>query len=804
MKNDARVLVIGGGAMGVSLLYHLVKAGWTDVVLTEKSDLTHGSTWHAAGLCTHFAHNPTIQQLRARSVRLYRDVLPAETGRSCGFHPCGAMRITCVPDRMDEFAHVAGLSKFTGCRLRVLTVDEIAELHPLARTDRLIGGLLEDDDGHVDPALAVGAMADAARSGGASILRRNRVLSIRRESGGWAVETEKGLVRVRHVVNAAGTWAFEVGAMMGVGVPAVPMLHQYIVFDEIPEVTRRNADGMKELPMIRDPDESCYVRQERDGLILGPYERNGEAWAVDGCPEDFGADLFPADLDRVEAIADAAMERIPALGGGGIKSIVRGPITFTPDANPLIGPAVGAEGAWLLTGSSMGVMEGGGAGWFLARWMIDGTPPLEPLAIDSRRFGDWAGRGYRIEKAVESFGLQFGVHYPNESRPAGRNKRLSPVHGRMAERGAVMGVVNGWERPDWFAARPGTETELTFRRTNWFGAVAAEVEAVASAVGLQDMSPLSKFEVQGPGTRAFLECLGANAPPETGRVGLTHALTPAGGTQAEFVVAMLEKDRAYLTSAAAAELMDFELLRARAVGHEVSVTNVTSRSGALGLMGPESRAVLSTLTDADLGPGFPWMTARELDVAGVSAIAVRMSYVGELGWELHAPTGDLPALFDAIIAEGGSRGLAPFGAFAANSMRIEKGYRAWGSEFTTEIGPDEAGVSFAIRTRGRSFVGKDTLEERMASGGGARVELLAIETDDLDPFFNHPVLCDGSVVGIVTSGGWGYRVGKALAFAYLTDSGVRSGLSIEILGERHPAEILDRPPHDPDNAKLKS
>lgn len=804
MKSDTRVLVIGGGAMGVSLLYHLVKSGWTDVVLTEKSDLTHGSTWHAAGLGTHFAHNPTIQQLRARSIRLYRDVLPEETGHSCGFHPCGAMRITCVPDRMDEFAHVAGLSKFTGCRLRVLTVDEIAELHPLARIDRLIGGLFEEDDGHVDPALAVGAMADAARSGGASILRRNRVLSVRRESGGWAVETEKGLIRARHVVNAAGTWAFEVGAMMGVDVPSVPMLHQYIVFDGISEVAQRNAKGLMELPMIRDPDESWYVRQERDGLILGPYERDGEAWAIDGCPAGFGADLFPADLDRVETIADAAMERIPALGGGGIKSIVRGPITFAPDANPLIGPVADSEGAWLLTGSSMGVMEGGGAGWFLARWMVDGVPPLEPLAIDSRRFGDWADRSYRIEKAIESFGLQFGVHFPNESRPAGRNKRVSPVHDRMAERGAVMGVVNGWERPDWFAARPGAEAELTFRRANWFGHVAAEVEAVASAVGLQDMSPLSKFEVRGPGTRAFLECLGANAPPETGRVGLTHALTLAGGTQAEFVVSMLEADRAYLTSAAAAELMDYEFLRTRAVGHDVSVKNATDRMGALGLMGPESRAVLSALTDADLGPGFPWMSVREIEVAGVSAVATRMSYVGELGWELHASSDDLPALFDAIVAEGRNRGLAPFGAFAADSMRIEKGYRAWGSEFTTEIGPDEAGAGFAIRTKGRSFVGKDALEERMASGGRARVELLEVLTDDPDPFFNHPVLCEGGVVGIVTSGGWGHRVGRALAFAYLTDRGARSGLSVEILGERHPAEILEKPPYDPDNVRLKS
>ena len=804
MKSDTRVLVIGGGAMGVSLLYHLAKAGWSDIVLTEKNDLTHGSTWHAAGLCTHFAHNPTIQQLRARSIRLYRDVLPAETGRSCGFHACGAMRITGSAARMDEFAHVAGLSKFTGCRLKLLTAKEISTLHPLTRMDGLIGGIFEADDGHVDPSMAVAAMAEAAQAEGATILRRNRALSVRRERGRWLIETEKGLIRAEHVVNAAGTWAREVGAMMGTSVPCIPMLHQYIVFDGVPEVAARSAAGLAELPMIRDPDESWYVRQERDGLILGPYEKDGEAWAVDGCPEGFGADLLPPDLDRVEHIAEAAMARIPALEGGGIKSVVRGPITFTPDANPLIGPAAGAECVWLLTGSSMGVMEGGGAGWFLARWMVDGMPPLDPLAVDGRRFGAWADRDYLVEKAVECFGHQFGAHFPHEVRPAGRNRRLSPVHGRMAERGGVMGVANGWERPDWFAVKRSAEAELTFRRADWFDAVAAEVETVASAVGLMDMSPLSKFVISGPDARAFVNSLGANAAPSTGRVGLTHALTASGGTSAEFAVAMLADDRAYLTSAAAAELMDFDLLNAHSAGHDVVVDNAADRLGALGLMGPESRAVLSALTGEDLGGGFPWMSAREIKVAGIAAIAVRMSYVGELGWELHADSDDLPGLFDAIVSEGRRYGIGMFGAFAANSMRIEKGYRAWGSEFSAEIGPDEAGADFAIRPEGRGFAGKDALAKRRASGGAGRVALLRIMTDDPDPFFNHPVCCCGKPVGIVTSGCWGHRVGQALAFAYLKDGEILSGLSVEILGERYPAEILDQAPYDPSNSRLKS
>ena len=347
--NDAQVVIVGGGIMGVSLAYHLAKHGWQDVVLLEKNDLTHGSTWHAAGLCTHFAHNATIQELRARSVRLYRDILPAETGRDCGFHRSGAMRVTRNPDRMDEFRHVAGLSSFTGYGLDILSRDQIAELHPLAQTDGLLGGIFEPDDGHVDPTLATQALAQGAQAGGVTIRRQTPVRAIRREAG-WLVETDRETIRARHVVNAAGTWGFEVGAMMGVNVPSVPVLHQYLVTDAIPGVAARMAAGAQELPIIRDPDESWYVRQERDGLILGPYEKDAQVWSADGVPAEFGADLMPADLDRVEGIIEAAMARIPALGTGGVKTVVNGPITFTPDANPLIGPAHGAPGAWLLTG----------------------------------------------------------------------------------------------------------------------------------------------------------------------------------------------------------------------------------------------------------------------------------------------------------------------------------------------------------------------------------------------------------------------------------------------------------------------
>lgn len=797
--NTAQVVIIGGGVMGVSLAYHLAKTGWQDIVLLEKNDLTHGSTWHAAGLCTHFAHNATIQELRARSVRLYRDILPKETGQDCGFHRSGAMRVTRSLDRMDEFRHVAGLSSFTGYPLEILNRDRIAELHPLAALDGLLGGIYEPDDGHVDPSLATNAMAQAAQAHGVTIRRYTPVRAVRHQ-GDWLVETDNDTIRARHVVNAAGTWGYEIGAMMGVNVPSVPVLHQYLVTDTVPEVAARIAAGAPELPIIRDPEESWYVRQERDGLILGPYEKDALVWSVDGVPPGFGAELLPADLDRVAPIIEAALARIPALGTGGVKTVVNGPITFTPDANPLIGPAHAAPGAWLLTGSSMGVMEGGGAGWFLAHWMRHGAPPVDALAVDPRRFGAWADRNYRLEKAVECFGLQFGVHYPYEERPAARGRRLSPLHDTLLERGAVMGAAHGWERPNWFSDRTGDVPTDSFHRPDWFGAVAREVATVTTCAGLADLSVFSKFDVTGPDTQAFVDALGANRAPRVGRIGLTHALTLAGGVLAEFTVSMLSATHAYLTSAAAAEEMDFDLLTERSINFDVTVSNVTERLGALGLMGPRSRDILAACSPTDLGAGFPWLSAREISVAGRGARALRVSYLGEPGWELHMPSADIIHIFNALEQAGRPGGIGFYGAFAANSMRLEKGYRAWGSDLTTERTPLELGLGAFVKP-GHDFIGRDALQTRESDGW--QMLLLQLEPGEADPFHSHPVYHGDDVVGVVTSGGFGHRVGCALTLALLGEPGLTKGLSVEILGRRVAATVLDRPPFDPLNTRMK-
>jgi dimethylglycine dehydrogenase len=800
--SDVQVVIIGGGAMGVSLLYHLAKFGWRDLVLVEKNDLTHGSTWHAAGLCTHFAHNATIQELRAASVRLYRDILPEETGETCGFHRSGAMRVTRNPDRMDEFRHVAGLSEFTGYPLEIVTPDRISELHPLATLDGLLGGIYEPDDGHVDPSLATNAMAKVAQRHGAVIQRYNPVHAIRRDGASWIVETRNGVLRTRHVVNAAGTWGFEIGRMMGVNVPSVPVLHQYLVTDTVPEVAARQRAGLAELPIIRDPEESWYCRQERDGFILGPYEREAHVWSVDGVPPDFGAELMPPDLDRVEHIIEAAMARVPALGSAGLKTIVNGPITFTPDANPLIGPAHGVPNAWLLTGSSMGVMEGGGAGRFLAHWMASGAPPMDALSVDSRRFGSWADRDYRVAKAVECFGLQFGVHYPFEERPAGRNIRISPLHELMLERGAVMGAAHGAERPNWFSGKRGDAARDSFRRSNWFDAVAREVDAVRNRVALADLSVFSKFDVTGPDTLAFLDSLGANAAPKPDHIGLTHALTPTGGIVSEFTVTVFDRQHAYLNSAAAAEEIDLDLLNARAEGFAVDIRNRTDELAVIGLMGPRAADVLGKLTSTPLGRAFPWLTAQAIDVAGIPVRALRVSYVGELGWELHVARSSAAGLFLALEQAARPFGVGHYGAYAANAMRLEKGYRAWGMDLTTERTPLETGLAFLVKPEGRSFIGRDAMLERQP---GWDMVLLEIDTDGaVEPFYAHTVFAAGRPVGIVTSGAYGHRVKKSLALAFLREPQPRSGLAVKLLGSERGARILDTPPYDPLNTRLKA
>jgi len=795
--------------MGCSLLYHLTRLGWRDVVLIEKNELTAGSTWHAAGLCTHFAHNLMTMQMRAYSVQLYKHALAEDTGRPVGFHPCGALRIASSPARMDEFRYVRALGRYAGMEFQLLSPSELRALHPLADTANLLGALYEPWDGYVDPSQATHAMAGGARDAGAEIYRHAAVERIERTAGGeWCVHTPEGAICCEIIVNAAGTWAREIGAMMGLDLPIVPMLHQYVVTDRLEAVAALE----RELPVIRDPQQSWYIRQEGLGLIVGPYEHDGQPWGIDGIPKDFGMELLPPDLARIESILLEAAGRVPALAEAGIKRIVNGPITFTPDAGPLVGPACGLSNAWLLTGSSMGVMEGGGAGKFLAEWIVGGEPPMDAWAVDPRRFGAYADRDYRLAKAVECFAHQYAVHFPYEERPAGRPKRKASTYEALLQEGAVFGCVNGWERANWFASGgPLAPVPLTFRRPEWFARVGAECAAVRDRVGLTDMSHLSKFEVRGRDAAEFMAALGANQPPaRIGAVALTHALTRGGGVRSEFTVTRLAEDHYYLTSAAAAEMHDFDLLRAHAREFSaVTVSNESARLGVLAIAGPHARDVLSKLTAADLGNGaFPWMSARNILVAGQTVRALRVAYVGELGWELHCEADCQRDLLRELMRSGAAYGLSLFGAYAMNSMRLEKAYRAWGSDLTTERTPIEAGLIQFVRPGAREFAGREALASHAARPHAMRMVLLELTGGLLDPFYNHPVLCAERAVGIVTSGGYGHRTGRKLALAYLAEGwdpqNADSALQVQVLDELCSARILPRAPYDPENLRLRS
>ena len=804
MRSTARVVIVGGGAMGCSLLYHLSKLGWTDTVLIEKNELTAGSTWHAAGLCTHFAHNLTIMHMRAYSVKLYSEILERETGQPVSFHQTGALRMTRSQDRMDEFRHVQGIGKFAGFDFNILTPQELKDIYPLTTTDNIIGSIHEPLDGHVDPSQATRAMAAGARANGASIERHREVTGISKTTGNeWLVQTTSGEIRAEHIVNAAGTWAFEVGRMLGLDLPVVPILHQYVVTDAVDELQSLS----DELPIIRDPEESWYVRQEGKGFIIGPYESNGKTWSIDKVPPEFGMELLPPDLDAIEPIMLNAMQRIPALANAGIKTTVHGPITFTPDAGPLIGPAFDLDNAWLLTGSSMGVMEGGGAGKFLAEWMVGGEPPMDPLAVDSRRFGDFANRDFRIVKAVESFGNQFAIHYPFEERSAGRNKRLTPINKSLSECGAVFGTTYGWERPNWFAddQHPNNDT-LSFRRCNWFENIGTECRNVRDNVGIADMSIFAKFKVSGEDAQTFMQTLGANTPPQKiGAIKLIHVLTTSGGVHSEFTVTRVSENSYYLTSAAAAERLDCTLL----VNHaedldDINVSCVTKQIGVLAVMGPRSRELLEQICDGDLS--FPWFTAKEISIAGVKLKALRVCYVGEFGYELHHPIHLQQRLFDALRKEGSKFDCGLFGAFAMNAMRLEKGYRAWGMDFTTERTPIESGIENLVKAGNRKFTGREALINHGARPNQKRMVLLEIMGDGPDPFYSHPVFLNDKVIGIITSGAYGHRTQKILALAYLDAEYTHTqnnGLAVEILGEKSQAIVLYRPPYDPDNKRMR-
>ncbi len=804
MKSHARVVVIGGGIMGVGLLYHLVKEGWSDVVLVEKGELTSGSTWHAAAFIPHFMGNPGMAKIHQYASKIYQE-LEAETGQATGWHGCGTIRLGYSQDEIEWYRHVQGMLRSQGTECHLIGPDEIAKLHPLMDIDGVKIGIYTPGDGHTDPAGSTNALAIGARMGGAEIYLRNRVVDIKKRSdGSWEVITENGTIIAEHVVNAAGCFAPQVGAMVGAKVPVVSIPHHYLVTENLDEVVALD----REPPTVRDPRASCYYRQEQQGLIIGPYEMEGaETWGLNGVDWSFDTELLPPNLDVLMPCLEAAGKRIPAFANAGIKRVVNGPITHVPDLGILIGPAAGFQNFWLCCGSSVGVTQGPGAGKYLAQWMVHGQAEIDVSAMDARRYGDWAVGDYAVEKSLDGYHKMFQVQLPGEYREAGRPVRTSPIYDKLKARGSKFTEKSGWEVPNWFAPE-GMQERCGYRRSNWFDTVAAECKAVRERAGIMDRSSLAKFEVSGADADAFLNWILSNRLPEKdGGIVSAYALTELGGIECEFTVIRWGDNRYHLHSPAVSQMRSLDwLMRCSHQFVSVTIKDVTNDYGVLALEGPRSREVLAKLTDVGLeNEVFPCMSAREIEIAGVPTRALRVSNTGELGWELHHSIKHMETLYDRLLDAGEEFDIADYGLYAANSLRLEKAYKTWGGDLISPITPIDAGLEH-LMSLDKHYIGRNTVEMRAEDSNAKRLVCLTVDAEDADAFGNEQVFSNSRAVGITSSGGYGHTVGKSIAFAYVESEFALAGteLKIEILGRRFAAQIVGEALYDPQNLRTQS
>ncbi|MEO9458222.1 MAG: FAD-dependent oxidoreductase [Lentilitoribacter sp.] len=837
MENKARVVVIGGGVVGVSTLYHLAKKGWSDCILIERKELTSGSTWHAAGLLPLFNMSYSVGQIHKYSVKFYRE-LEEETGVSVGFSDVSNIRLAKTKDRWDEYMYYAGVAETLGIPVNILTPEQVKEVWPLCETEGLLGAIQHPEDGYIQPADLTQALAKGARDLGATIQRYTTVTAIEKlDNGQFIVKTDKGDITCDHVVSCTGNFARKTGAMVGLDVPVIPVEHQYIVTEPHPDIVARKEQGLPEMGVLRESDSSWYMREENGGLLLGPYEKGAPCCYVDGPSDESEYELFQEDIDRLMPHIETAIERVPAFGDVGIKKVYNGAIAYTPDGSPIIGPAPGLKNFWLNEGHSFGITAAGGAGWQLAEWIVDGEPTIDMMGVDPRRFGPYATEGYLREKNEEAYANVFTTHYPDEERFAARPLKTTPIYDRLKDRGAVFGSVYGWERANWFApvgyevskeeldlgadvltdhnhAPPTDDGRIverwSFRRSNYFEHVGNEVQNVTENVGLLDMSAFAKIEVSGKGARDWLNYIFANAiPKKRGRVALCHLLTKYGGVRSEFTVFEFAPDRFYLVSAGAYEAHDHDVL-GKLVPEDGSVqlTPITERYGVLVLAGPKSRDVLSKLTRTSLSnDDFKWLTGKKISVGRATANALRVNFVGELGWELHHPIEQQNTIFDAVMEAGEEFGIKPFGIRAMTAMAVEKSYRLIPRELSIEYNAFESGLDRFVKLTKDDFLGKDALVKAKEEGLNWNFVTMEVhDVTDADARGNEAIYKDGQLVGRATHGTYGYRIGKSLALAMVKPehSEIGTELEIKILGKLHKATIVEESPFDPDNVALRA
>lgn len=838
MKTQARVVVIGGGVVGVSTLYHLAKKGWSDVVLVERKELTSGSTWHAAGLLPLFNLSYSVGQIHKYSVKLYGE-LEAETGQHVGFRKVSNIRLARTKDRWDEFMYYAGIAETIGVKVNKLTPQQVKEIWPLCEIDGLLGAIQHPDDGYIQPADLTQALARGARNRGAEIYRNTTVVAIEQlASGEWLVKTDQGDIACEHVVSCSGNFARKTGAMVGLDIPVIPVEHQYIVTEPSPLIKERQAKGLPEMGVLREADSSWYLREENGGFVLGIYEKGAPCCYVDGPSAQSEYELFQGELERLEPYIEATIARVPAFGELGIKKIYNGAIAYTPDGSPIIGPAWDRKNFWLNEGHSFGVTAAGGAGWQLAEWIVDGEPTIDMMGVDPRRFGPYASQGYLKVKTEEAYANVFTMHYPEEERAAARPLKRTPCYDRMKDLGAVFGSVYGWERPGWFApkdyslsdkdldmpdtllrhnhAAPTDDGRIvekwSFRRSNAFRFVGEECRNVMDNVGIQDMSAFAKMEVSGPGARNWLDSILANRiPKKMGRIALCHLLTAQGGVRSEFTVYEWAPARFYLVSAGAYERHDHDTLKKLLPADgSVKLNAITTRLGVLVLAGPNARKVLQKLTSADLSnEAFPWLSGQSISVGHASCHVLRVNFVGELGYEFHHPVEQQVALFDLLMEAGREFGIRPYGIKAMSALSIEKSYRLVPRELSIEYSAYESGLDRFVHPNKGQFIGRDALvaaREKGLNWNFVTMEVHGVTDGDSDTRGSEPIYAGGKLIGRATNGGFGWRVNKSLALGMVRPEFAQLGnqLEIKILDKLFKASVIAESPYDPDNLKLRA
>lgn len=811
LPSHAQIVVIGGGIIGCSTAYHLARDHKADVLLLEQGQLTSGSTWHAAGLVGQLRSSASITRVLKYSVELYKG-LEAETGLATGWKMTGCLRLATNQDRWTEFKRLATTAGSFGMEMHLISPEEVKRMWPLMTTDDLIGASWLPTDGQASPSDITQSLAKGARMHGAKIVENVRVTGFEMDNGRiLKVKTTLGDIACEKVVNCAGQWARQVGAMAGINVPLQPVKHQYIVTEKI--------EGLStDAPTIRDPDRRTYFKEEVGGLVMGGYEPNPQAWTTGDVPDEWGFRLFDDDFDHFEQHMEQAIARVPALERVGVKQMINGPESFTPDGNFILGAAPECKNMFVGAGfNAFGIASGGGAGWVLAQWVVDGEAPLDLWVVDIRRFSEMhRDRQWVLDRTLEAYGKHYTVAFPHEEYDSGRPRLTSPLYDRLKAAGAVFGSKLGWERPNWFAP-DGVEPKdrYSMGRQNWFDAVGAEHRHVREAAGVFDQSSFAKFELSGPDALTALDWICANdIRKPMGRLTYTQLLNSRGGIEADLTVARIAEDRFYIVTGTGFRTHDLGWIRDHIPeGLDVTLTDVTEEWGTLSLMGPKARDTLAAATSADLSnAAFPFGHVREIDIAGSCVRALRVTYVGELGWELHAPIGDLGRIYDALMDAGAPHGLKPVGYRALESLRLEKGYRAWGSDITPNDTPEEAGLGWAVKLgKPVDFLGRKALET--VEGQALKKRLVGFTVDDPSVVLlgRETILRDGVAVGYLTSGGYGYTVGKTIGYGYVkhaegvTDDFLTSGTyELVVAMDKAPAMLHLGPLYDPKMARIKA